>query len=80
MKKKNNNLKKAYNRCLRAIKNLNDDELSIVIDSVTRGWIAWKQLETNLEAPWQEVPKDAIDKIDEDLTKKGKKNEKGKRV
>lgn len=70
---KKNNLKRAYNRCFRAIKNLDDDELGLVIDSVTRRWIAWKQLETNLEALSQEEPKDAIDKIEEDLTKKGKK-------
>ena len=68
--KKNNKLETAYSKIFNIVKTLDDEEMSVLIESVYAGYVAWRGLRQS-KILMQEH--DAIDKIEEDLTKKGKK-------
>ena len=72
--RENKKVLRAFTRCFRAVKNLSADEFERVIDPLIRTHATWTILRgdyDNIDFPDDSV--DAIDEIDKDLEKKGKK-------
>lgn len=73
---KKNKLERAYNKALKAVKDLSAEEAVTVLDAVTRGWSAFHRLsdcyEVSIQSPKKQT-EDQIDKIDKALAKETRK-------
>lgn len=68
----NKKVMKAWKHCAKYVESLNRSEFYLMLDALARFYDIWAMIKGEEIEPTEES-KDTIDKIDEDLTKKGKK-------